>query len=80
MIERGFNAEKIYNDVVHYYMDKKGQTRDQANRIAQIVVTRERRKRTCHICNHMDYDHLMNVRTCLYGGCQCPRFVTPPDL
>ena len=47
MIERGFNAEKLYNDVVHYYIDKKGQTPDQANHIARIVVTRETKRRTC---------------------------------
>ena len=80
MIERGFNAEKLYNDVVHYYIDKKGQTPDQANRIARIVVTRETKRRTCHTCGHMNHDHIMNTKTCLYGNCQCTRFVTQPGL
>lgn len=79
-VERGFNIEKIYNDVVHYYVDKKGQTPDQANRIAQIVVMRETKRRTCHKCGHMNHDHIMNTKTCLYGSCQCTRFVTQPGL
>ena len=79
-MERGFNVEKLYNDVVHYYIDKKGRTPDQANRIARIVVMRETKRRTCHKCGHMSHDHIRNTKTCLYGSCQCTRFVTQPGL
>lgn len=39
------NEDKLYHDTVHYYMDKKGYTLDQANHIAQKVVQRERDRR-----------------------------------
>lgn len=76
MVEREFNAEKLYNDIVHYYVDKKGYTSDQANRIAQVVVIRESKRRTCQTCNHMSHDHIANTGTCLYVDCMCTKFVS----
>ena len=80
MVERWFDAEKLYNDVVHFYIDKKGQSQEEANRIARIVVRRESKRRKCHHCGHMNYDHIRNVGTCLYRNCQCSKFVTQPGL
>lgn len=79
MIEKEFNVEKLYNGVVHFYIDKKGYTAEQANRIAQKVVIRETQRRRCDICNHMSHDHLANTKTCLYVGCQCRKFVKRPQ-
>lgn len=76
MVEREFDAEKLYNSVVHFYVDKKGFTPEEANRIAQIVVIRETQRRTCSTCGHMNYDHIANTRTCLYVDCQCAKFVS----
>lgn len=76
MVEREFDAERLYNSVVHFYVDKKGFTPEEANRIAQIVVIREKQKRTCRTCGHMNHDHIANVKTCLYGDCQCTKFVS----
>lgn len=76
MVERPFNAEKLYNDVVHFYIDKKRYSAEQANRIAQIVVTRAIRRRTCQTCNHMKHHHLSDKGTCLYVGCRCTSFVS----
>ena len=43
MIEKPFDASKLYNQIVHYYIDKKGLTKEQANDIAERVVKRERK-------------------------------------
>ncbi len=76
MVEREFDAERLYNNVVHFYVDKKGMTPEEANRIAQVVVIRETQKRICRTCGHMNHDHIANARTCLYGDCQCAEFVS----
>lgn len=39
------NIDKLYNDTVHFYMDKKGYNQEDANRFAQSVVNREIAKR-----------------------------------
>ncbi len=75
MIEKKFDKEKLYNDVVHFYMDKKGYPPDKANRIAQRVVIRETNKRRCAVCGHMNHDHIANTKACLYVDCQCTHFV-----
>ncbi|MYC79609.1 MAG: hypothetical protein F4W68_03815 [Cenarchaeum sp. SB0661_bin_35] len=75
MIEREFNKERLYNNIVHFYVDKKGYSPDEANRIAQKVVTREINKRRCDTCGHMNHDHIANTKTCLYLDCQCTAFV-----
>ena len=47
MLEKQFDANALYNRIVHYYMDKKGFTKDKANSIAQSVVRRESERRVC---------------------------------
>ena len=42
MIEREFNIDQLYNRIVHYYIDKKGFTKEKANSIAQRVIRRRR--------------------------------------
>ena len=40
-LEKPFNVELLYNHLVHYYIDKKGCTKEEANEIAQKVIMRE---------------------------------------
>lgn len=75
MVERPFDAEKLYNKVVHFYIDKRRYDTEQANRIAQIVVTRAIRRRTCKTCRHMMHHHLSDKGTCLYVDCRCDKFI-----
>ena len=46
-LEKTFNAELLYNHIVHYYMDKKGVSKEDANKIAQSVITRELERYVC---------------------------------
>ena len=80
MVERDFDAEGLYNRVVHFYIDKKRLKPQEANRIAQMVVIRETAKRTCRTCGHMNHSHIANTRTCLYGDCSCSEFVSGVQL
>ncbi len=77
MIEKKFNAGKLYSRIVHYYVDKRGYSKDKANRIAQSVIIRETARRTCknEACGHMYADHLRNQETCLVLDCDCRRFI-----
>ena len=77
MIEKAFNPEKLYNKVVHYYMDKKGYTKEQANSIAQSVIRREAERRMCknEKCHHSLDDHIRNSGTCLVLNCDCSEFL-----
>ena len=54
MLEKPFNPEMLYNRVVHFYMDKKGYSKDKANLIAQSVVQKEAQRR---ICKNEDCKH-----------------------
>ena len=78
MLEKRFDAERLYNSVVHYYIDKKRYPKEKANRIAQTVVKRERQKRICDNpeCGHFLHDHLRNTEACLVSDCGCGRFVS----
>ena len=66
----------LYNRVVHFYIDKKGYTKDKANDIAQSVVQKESQRRTCknENCKHLSHDHIRNVETCLVNDCKCMEF------
>lgn len=77
MIEKEFDAELLYNKVVHYYIDKKKYSREQANEIAQAVVKRERQRRICknEKCKHSMNDHIRNAGTCLVLYCNCVKFI-----
>lgn len=76
MLEKQFNPELLYNKVVHYYMDKKGFSKDKANQIAQSVVEREAQRRICknEKCKHFSHDHIRNTETCLVESCDCDKF------
>ena len=76
-LEKTFNAERLYNHIVHYYMDKKGVSKEDANKIAQSVITRELERYVCkdNRCGHLSYDHIKNQNTCTIIDCQCRKFV-----
>jgi len=78
MLEKQFNSEILYNRIVHYYMDKKGYSKEKANSIAQLVVTREAQRRICKNegCKHFSHDHIRNSETCLVIDCNCKNFQT----
>lgn len=76
MIEKSFDSDLLYNKIVHYYIDKKKMSKEDANLVAQRVVTRELERRICknRSCRHSMYDHIRNTDTCLVLGCDCMRF------
>ena len=76
MLEKQFKPDMLYNRVVHFYIDKKGYTKDKANEIAQLVVQKEAQRRICknEKCKHFSHDHIRNAETCLVGNCGCNEF------
>ncbi len=66
----------LYNRVVHFYIDKKGYSKDKANEIAQTVVQKEALRRICknEKCKHFSHDHIRNAETCLVNNCGCNEF------
>ena len=66
----------LYNRVVHFYIDKKGFSKDKANEIAQTVVQKEALRRICknEECKHFSHDHIRNAETCLVDNCGCNEF------
>jgi len=76
MLEKPFNPDLLYNRVVHFYMDKKGYSKDTANSIAQSVVKKEAQRRICknEKCKHFSHDHIRNSETCLVENCDCVKF------
>jgi hypothetical protein len=76
MIEKEFNSEMLYNKIVHYYIDKKGYSKEKANSIAQGVIKREIERRICKNlkCKHSMDDHIRNAETCLILNCDCVKF------
>ncbi|CAE6500505.1 MAG: hypothetical protein QXE84_07915 [Candidatus Nitrosotenuis sp.] len=76
MIEKGFDFGRLYRKIVRYYITKHHYTKEKANMIAQSVVRKEMRLRTCQNsdCSHLLYDHLRNYQSCLVGDCKCQRF------
>ena len=77
MIEKEFNSEMLYNKIVHFYIDKKGYSKEQANSIAQRVIKREIERRMCKNfkCKHSMDDHIRNRETCLVLECDCRKFL-----
>ena len=77
MIQKQFDPDLLYNRIVHYYIDKKGYSKEQANLIAQRVVKREKERRQCknQNCHHSLDDHIRNSDTCLKLNCDCVKFV-----
>ena len=76
MLEKQFNPNFLYNGIVHFYIVKKGYSKEKANMIAQSVVKRETQRRICknESCNHFSHDHIRNQQTCLALDCQCMGF------
>lgn len=76
MLEKQFNPEMLYNRVVHFYIDKKGFSKDKANEIAQMVVQKEAQRRICknEKCKHFSHDHIRNSESCLANNCECGEF------
>ena len=76
MLEKQFEPDLLYNRIVHFYIDKKGFSKDKANTIAQLVVQKEAQRRICKNkkCKHFAHDHIRNVETCLVENCQCNEF------
>jgi predicted RNA-binding Zn ribbon-like protein len=77
MIEKNFDFNKLYGRIVKYYLEQKHYTKEKANFIAQKVVLKEKRVRTCQNtgCGHLLYDHLRNYESCLIDKCGCRKFV-----
>ena len=77
MLEKQFDADVLYNRIVHFYIDKKGYTKEKANEIAQLVVQKEAQRRICknEKCKHYSHDHIRNAETCLVAECDCHKFV-----
>lgn len=77
MIEKEFASEMLYNKIVHYYVDKKHYSKEQANSIAQRIIQREIQRRKCKNlkCGHSLNDHIRNTDTCLVLECSCIKFV-----
>ena len=78
MLEKQFNPDLLYNSIVHFYMDKKGYSKEKANAIAQSVVQKESQRRVCKNdkCKHFLHDHVRNAETCLVESCECNKFST----
>jgi hypothetical protein len=76
MLEKQFNSDLLYNKVVHFYIDKKGYSKEQANSIAQLIVQKESQRRICknEKCKHFSHDHIRNSETCLAINCECSKF------
>ena len=77
MLEKQFDPDVLYNRIVHFYMDKKGFTKEKANEIAQSVVQKEAQRRICknEKCKHYSHDHIRNAETCLVTECDCHKFI-----
>jgi len=77
LIEKEFNADKLYSRIIHYYMDKRGYTREKSNQIAQSVIRKEitRRVGKNPDCGQRFEDHVRNHETCRMLDCDCRHFV-----
>ena len=58
-------------------MDKKGASKEDANKIAQGVIRRELERYVCKdsTCGHLSYEHIKNQNTCTILDCTCRKFV-----
>jgi len=76
-LKKPLNPEMLYNHIVHYYIDKKGVTKEEANKIAQNVIRRELQRYVCQDtrCKHLASDHIRNNDTCIIIDCPCTKFV-----
>ena len=72
-----FQMDKLWSQVVHYYVDKKKMSKEDANKIAAAVVKKEIEKNTCQniACRHLKSKHLGEKRQCMIVTCPCSEFV-----
>jgi hypothetical protein len=77
LIEKAFDPDLLYNKIVHYYVDKKNYSKEQANSIAQNIIKREIERRKCKnsVCHHSSNVHIGNSKTCLVLTCNCTKFI-----
>ena len=70
-------TDKIWSQIVHYYIDKKGYSKEDANKIAQRIVTREINRKICQnvSCNHLIDEHIDKKGSCLVSTCICKEFL-----
>jgi len=71
-------TDKLWNELVHYYIDKKGYSKEDANSIAQRIITREVNRKICQnaSCNHLMDQHIDKKEHCLVSYCTCKEFLT----
>ena len=69
-------TDKLWSQIVHYYIDKKGYTKEYANKIAQRIIIRERNRKICNnnSCNHLVDEHINKKDQCLITTCNCKKF------
>ena len=69
-------TDKLWSQIVHYYIDKKGYTKENANKIAQRIIIRERNRKICNnnSCNHLVDEHINKKDQCLITTCNCKKF------
>ena len=78
VLDEKLDLSVLESRVVHYYIDKKGYSKEKANAIAQKVVEREKTRRICKNikCKHLMDDHIRTKETCLVLDCDCRHFVS----
>jgi len=71
-------TDKIWSQIVHYYIDKKGYSKEDANKIAQRVITREANRKICQNseCSHLIDEHIDKKEQCMVSTCHCKVFQT----
>ena len=71
-------TDKIWSQIVHYYIDKKGYSKEDANKIAQRVITRESSRKICQNseCGHLIDEHIDKKEQCMVSTCHCKVFQT----
>jgi len=69
-------TDKLWSQIVHYYIDKKGYSKEDANNIAQRIITREVSRKICHniMCGHLVDEHINKKNQCLVSSCNCKEF------
>ena len=71
-------TDKLWSQIVHYYIDKKGYSKEDANKIAQRVITREANRIICQNskCVNLIDEHIDKKNQCLVSTCNCKIFQT----
>ena len=72
-----FQVDKLWSQVVHYYIDTKKMSKEEANKIAAAIVKKEIEKNTCQniACRHLKSKHVTHLRQCLVDTCPCSEFM-----